>query len=199
MSLQKYSVVFENESQRRDRSGRPWVGWTGLSTGRGRKRSGALSRAEKAGLLGMVAVVVIILSVVVTSGDRTDGTALSASSEGYKVREALNAGNGIDNVEPVQRPGAGSKVVNTIFGGGEVKEEPVLKLGDPNEARKVKPTPKPTKPKFRPYKIRKGDTLGHIARRMLGKTRRWTEIRDLNPKLNPKNLKPGTTIKIPPK
>ena len=143
-----------------------------------------MSRAEKAGLLGMVAVVVIILSVAVTSGDRSD-LVLSPDSDAQKVREALAVGSGFDNTTGAKRPEQPIEpnLASKLFGGpGENGSVAPLSLGDPNEAARAEPTkPKPT---VRPYTIRKGDTLGHIARRMLGKSSRWREIKQLNPKIN---------------
>lgn len=201
MSLEKYSVVFENEAQRRDRSGRRWAGWTGLDTARGRRglRGARLSRAEKAGLLGMVAVVVIILSVAVTSGGRSD-LVLSPDSDAEKTRAALAVGGGFENMVRAQRPDqpGGSNPGNKLFGGpGEDGSITPLNLGDPSEEPRVQPAKPEPKPKLRPYEIRKGDTLGHIARRMLGKSSRWREIKQLNPTINENNLQLGTTIKIP--
>ena len=51
------------------------------------------------------------------------------------------------------------------------------------------------------YKTQKGDTLRKIASKLLGSSKRWTEIRDLNPKLKlrdpSRRLKPGKIIKMP--
>ena len=46
------------------------------------------------------------------------------------------------------------------------------------------------------YVIRSGDTLGAIARRTLGAESRWEELVKLNPGLDPKRLKIGTTIRL---
>lgn len=46
------------------------------------------------------------------------------------------------------------------------------------------------------YVIREGDTLGAIARRSLGSETRWEELVKLNPGLDPKRLKIGTTIRL---
>jgi nucleoid-associated protein YgaU len=49
----------------------------------------------------------------------------------------------------------------------------------------------------RNYVIRRGDTLGEIARRELGSSSRWTEIQALNGNLDPKRLREGVTIALP--
>lgn len=47
------------------------------------------------------------------------------------------------------------------------------------------------------YEVRSGDVLTAIARDHLGSSRRWTEIRDLNPGIDPNRLAVGTRIRIP--
>lgn len=49
------------------------------------------------------------------------------------------------------------------------------------------------------YKCKRGDTLKKIAQKQLGSSKRWTEIRDLNPKIRDpkKRLKAGRIIKMP--
>ena len=49
----------------------------------------------------------------------------------------------------------------------------------------------------RKYVIQEGDLLESIAREHLGRRNRWGEIIDLNPGLNPRNLKLGDTIRLP--
>jgi len=47
------------------------------------------------------------------------------------------------------------------------------------------------------HTIRKGETLWSLATKYLGHGRRWTEIVDANPGLQPKRLPIGKTIRIP--
>lgn len=47
------------------------------------------------------------------------------------------------------------------------------------------------------YRIRKGDTLQTIANRQLGATKRWVELRKLNPNVDPQRMQIGITIKLP--
>jgi len=50
---------------------------------------------------------------------------------------------------------------------------------------------------YRTYRIRKGDTLQTIANRQLGATKRWVELRKLNPNVDPQRMQIGKTIKLP--
>lgn len=72
------------------------------------------------------------------------------------------------------------------------------------EARPIPPAPEPEPelepvPADRTYVVKKGDTLWGIATRELGAGKRWTEIPAINPGLKPEALKPGQTLKLPPK
>jgi len=49
------------------------------------------------------------------------------------------------------------------------------------------------------YTIRKDDTLWSIAVRYLGDGQRWRDIVKVNPGLDPKKVKAGQVIKLPPK
>lgn len=55
-----------------------------------------------------------------------------------------------------------------------------------------------SKAKTRSYVVRKGDTLGSIAAKLLGAAKRADEIQKLNPGVrDPKKLKPGLRLKVP--
>lgn len=47
------------------------------------------------------------------------------------------------------------------------------------------------------YVVQKGDNMMQIATRMLGSRSRWTEIRDMNPRVDPSRLKVGTKLAMP--
>ena len=47
------------------------------------------------------------------------------------------------------------------------------------------------------YVVKSGDTLSKIASRELGSAERWTEIRDLNPGINPNALQVGAKLTLP--
>jgi len=46
--------------------------------------------------------------------------------------------------------------------------------------------------------VQRGDTLGHIAQAQLGSARAWRAIAELNPRINPDRLTPGTVLQLPP-
>lgn len=46
--------------------------------------------------------------------------------------------------------------------------------------------------------VERGDTLGHIAARVLGSAKRWPDIVALNPGLDPRRIKPGDRLRVPP-
>ncbi|MEZ6008096.1 MAG: LysM domain-containing protein [Planctomycetota bacterium] len=46
--------------------------------------------------------------------------------------------------------------------------------------------------------VQRGDTLGHIAQAQLGSARAWRAIAELNPRVNPDRLTPGTVLQLPP-
>lgn len=49
----------------------------------------------------------------------------------------------------------------------------------------------------RTYKVRRGDTLSGIAKRLYGDEKRWRDIAAANPALNPKRLRAGQIINVP--
>lgn len=59
------------------------------------------------------------------------------------------------------------------------------------------PSPYVRSGKTRRYEVQIGDNLRSIAYRHLGSRRRWTEIQDLNPGLNPERLMEGQEIHLP--
>lgn len=51
--------------------------------------------------------------------------------------------------------------------------------------------------KARTYTVRKGDTLGSIAAKLLGSASRWTELKLINGIRDPNHLKVGYVMKLP--
>ena len=53
--------------------------------------------------------------------------------------------------------------------------------------------------KYRTYVVREGDSFSTLAQSHLGSSRRWPEIKRLNPGIDPKRLRPGMKLKFPTK
>ena len=53
--------------------------------------------------------------------------------------------------------------------------------------------------KYRTYVVREGDSLSTLALSHLGSSRRWPEIKRLNPGIDPRRLRPGMELKFPTK
>ena len=53
--------------------------------------------------------------------------------------------------------------------------------------------------KYRTYEVRDKDTLSSIAKRELGSSTLWPEIKKLNRHIDPKKMQPGMKIKLPAK
>lgn len=73
--------------------------------------------------------------------------------------------------------------------------------GTPGPVAGINPTPAPgavpTSGGTSEYVVQKGDSPALIAKRMLGKESRWSEIAELNPGLDPKRLKVGSKLVLP--
>ena len=172
------------------------------SVPRRRWRDGTLSNAEKAGVLGMVGIVVIILGLVITAGESSDAVALNPESTASKVKRALDQKDVPKSVVSVTQP-----ALVTSPDPARVKEADAAMGGRPWPKAlqgATAPANAPDAKKagaaasgYRTYVIRKGDMLGSIARRELGRSSRWKEITRLNPKLDPKKLMPGEEIRLP--
>ncbi len=155
-----------------------------------------MTTTEKTGVLAMTVIVIIILAVVMTSG-RAESP-LTPHGANAKIREALGDRDA-PSAEPAQRSLTVTKDdLNKRFGpASSTKTAPAPR---PKPQPTPKPTPKPAvdpTPTVRDYTIQPNDILGEIAMRELGTSRRWREILELNPKLDPKRLRPGTVIKLP--
>jgi len=80
-----------------------------------------------------------------------------------------------------------------------VKDPPAKTDQDAGSAGSTSKKPDPKAVPSKPYVVKSGDTLDKISTRLLGTSKRWKEILDLNPGLDPKKLKVGQTIKVPAK
>ncbi|MBN2490344.1 MAG: LysM peptidoglycan-binding domain-containing protein [Planctomycetes bacterium] len=170
----------------------------------GHRRDGRLSSVEKAGLLGMMAIVVIILSLVVTSGERADRSALNPDSTAAKVKRALDSRDVPESVVAVTPPLATAdtarvKRADAVMGGRPWA--PAESVAAPASAARPAAAGKvePAAPAPRTYVVKKGDMLSSIARRELGRASRWEEIKKLNPKVDETKLQPGDRLLLPPR
>ncbi len=126
-----------------------------------------------------------VRTYTVKSGDTLGGIAsreLGTASRWTEI-QSLNA-----NVTP-QNLKVGT-TLNLPAGGRAVAASAPRSEGK-NDAPKSKPAT------GRTYIVKNGDSLSRIASRELGDAGRWTEIRDLNPGLNPDRLKVGAEIGLP--
>lgn len=68
----------------------------------------------------------------------------------------------------------------------------------PEESAKGEPQPPTSASEVaKTYMIVAGDTLSGVARRLYGDPRRWRDIFEANPNLDPRRLRVGQTIKLP--
>jgi len=226
----RYSLLSDNESSSaaRGQSERRRINWGSLASaqrtqahasGRSSWPGARLSKAEKAGVLGMVAVVFLIAGLVITSGGGdSESNALNPASDASKVKWALDLKNSPENVTPLPEPAAKGadrekeldKLFNAKFAagkrmdpkppepqGGAIKKTAMPGRSTDTGAKKNKKPPAGKKESFRTYVVKKNDMLGTISQRLLGTCKRWKEIKALNPKIDENNLKPGTKIRIP--
>ncbi len=77
--------------------------------------------------------------------------------------------------------------------------EPAARKPDPEPVVPAN-TPKPAEPTQKEYVVKSGDTLSGIAKAFYGKSSLWRKIYEANQSVidDPDNVKPGTTIRIPP-
>ncbi len=77
---------------------------------------------------------------------------------------------------------------------------PAPRKPDPAPAEPAKPAKPAAAPASKDYVVKSGDTLSGIAKAFYGKSAAWRSIYDFNKDVidDPDNLKPGTTIRIPP-
>ena len=86
---------------------------------------------------------------------------------------------------------------NTIRVGVLLRIPPRSALTGEKPAPRQAESRPPAGAKPRTYTVAEGDTLGEIAQRLLGSSRRWTEIVRLNGIEDPDVVPVGTTLKIP--
>lgn len=86
---------------------------------------------------------------------------------------------------------------DTIHVGTTLRIPPKSALTGEKPAPTAAPRQAPTAATTRKYTVAEGDTLGGIAQRLLGSSRRWKEIVELNGIEDPDVVPVGTKLKIP--
>jgi nucleoid-associated protein YgaU len=140
------------------------------------------------------------------------------TQEGARQPKALSAAQRQDLLalqrggqqDPAGIPlGAGRKMVGDALAAGselglapgpepEPEQAPAFEPLPEPEDRQADPAPAlPRPPATRLYEIKGDDTLSEIAMRELGTWKRWQEIVDLNPGLDPNQLRKGARLKLP--
>jgi hypothetical protein len=98
---------------------------------------------------------------------------------------------------------AWGKTIRSVDHGHRIQQQVTLSLLEHISGGLVKESGiKPgggLQPQYRTYTIKKGDTLQSIAKKLLGKEKRWQEIARLNNLHNPRNLPTGKKIRVPRK
>lgn len=162
-----------------------------------------MGRLEKQIIIGALALVGVLLTVVVFKGlkprEEVDTTAplfipLNAEEPvGEEKGDANRKQDPFPEFEPKQNRDLGNLDLNQLSGtGGQKKATPPVK---PNP--RVQPRNEDLKPQI--YTIRPNDTLSEIAQKQLGSQRRMKEIVALNPGLDADRLVPGETLVLPSK
>lgn len=160
-----------------------------------------MTTTEKTGVLAMTVIVIIILAVVMTSG-RAESP-LTPQGANAKIQDALGQRDASHATPAEDRSlNLTKRELDERFGPDTKRRSAPIPQPKPKPAVDVdpKPAPKPAvdpKSTVREYTIQPNDILGEIAMRELGTSRRWREILELNPKLDPKRMRPGTVIKLP--
>ncbi len=105
------------------------------------------------------------------------------------------------NDEDLRRSVDSSTVLTTAAAedAGDDGSLPPVPKTTPAPRASVPVTQQAAKPTQRTYRVRRGDSLWTIARRVLGRGSRWKEIYELNRDIlpNPHRLKPGIELKLP--
>jgi nucleoid-associated protein YgaU len=116
---------------------------------------------------------------------------------------------GADQFEPAANPGVPSlaretpqtivmqDLLNRTTGSAGRSAPTALVPDAPREARRTEPRVAESDP-ARAYTIQPKDTFCSIAKNTLGSDTLWREIQKVNPDLDPKKLRPGMTIQLPP-
>ena len=121
------------------------------------------------------------------------GCAKKAGPPAAQTQPALQRVDRLPRIEPAPPKPVRLKPVAPA----PVAPKPVAGVGQPKDKpeRAADVTTRPAR--FVTHRIAKNDTLWSLARRYLGDPKRWPEIQQANPGLDPRTLQIGQAIKIP--
>lgn len=171
-----------------------------------------MGRLEKQIMIGALALVGVLVAVVILKGlaprdEVLDGAGGGEWSEGTPALMLGPDGQPQAQVPEAMINDGSEPLVVDLSAPVLLDEAPALTapVVDPGLTAGAVVTPAdPAAPVSAPlvsdnltYKIKKGDTLGHIAQRELGSVKYTSDILRLNPGLDANNLKVGQEIKLP--
>ena len=172
-----------------------------------------MSDVEKYGLFAVVLVGGLLLIIAVSGG-------FSGSTPQPELPAATAASSPVvlDQPATLRAPDGQARGLQTVHVPPllptdnskpfDFSEPPVAYPGERSSASPVAPpAPAPAAAQVQPdvaaasggsatYVVREGDTLADIAQRQLGSSKRWADLVKLNPGLDPRHLKIGTTIRL---
>ena len=180
-----------------------------------------MGQLEKYGLYVLCLVIFLILGVTIWG----DPASASPKQEEGKVAARVSVVRGDLSGRQLTADGNGGSVANLPLGsatdldallGPPIARPPEVRDLN-NSGGGVNPAPTPPEPpiaesepvavppppraaaKTTKYIVRKGDILGRIAQKQLGSARFDKLIKQLNPGIKPRNLRPGQVILLPSK
>lgn len=182
---------------------------------------GNIGGIEKIMVFGILVIIVVILGIAFYSAVKVDDdltpNRLKAAGGSDKfirllddvakndVKENPNKGSGKRTFKDVNVRKSQGAPQNASLKKNETIKEDRGPVGQGAKEAEVAGSEKPAavveKPKkerlIKNYKIKPGDTLMQIARVLYGDERKWQDIMNVNPALDPSNLQVGQVIKLP--
>lgn len=165
-----------------------------------------MGQLERYGLYVLCVVIVLILGVAIWGGDpasASTGPDVELESAIAQSAERQPAVPGqtprfFDPVPPPAQAPPGDPLDEALdqvtFGHG-----PATSIGSespPVTPRETAPASTPTHA-LRTYRVKKNDTMAGIAKAVLGDERHMNRIRELNPDVDPRRMRPGLDLKLP--
>jgi nucleoid-associated protein YgaU len=166
---------------------------------------------EKLSVLVIVVIIVMILVVALytwtDSGDSASSTVASSTDVIPLDDPPPPAPDRSKKKEGAKDDAKGGAKDFDLFGGSNpFKDWPLPKASKEEKAPAPSseggipvptPPPAPAGPQFVDRVVKEGETLGQIAKEMLGSSSKWPDIVKANPGLDPLRVRAGTTIRVP--